>query len=76
MSRIISIRCPNIVHCGHINVFPESDLIGEVPLIDKEGARIPPPPVEIDENTFVKCEKCGYPVSCEHAVISDSNINN
>lgn len=69
--RIISVKCPNVIHCGHVNVFPEDELVGEVPLMAKDGSRIPPPPVEIDENTFVQCEKCRYPISCADAIISD-----
>lgn len=75
MSRTISVVCPNKLHCGHLNVFQESDLVGEVPLINKAGKRIPPPPVEVDENTFVKCERCGYPINCAHASISDEDNN-
>lgn len=71
-TRVISVKCPNRM-CGFVNTFPEAELVGEVPLVDKEGARVPPPPVEVDENTFVQCEKCGYPISCEHATISDQN---
>jgi len=72
MSRTISITCNNPNQtCGHVNVFQEDSLVGEVPLKTKSGVRIPPPPVEVNENTFVQCEKCGYPVSCADATISD-----
>lgn len=71
-TRVISVKCPNIM-CGHVNTFAEDSLRGEVPLMDKEGARVPPPPVEVDENTFVQCEKCRYPISCENATISDQD---
>ena len=74
MSRIISVKCPNIRDCGHVNVFPESDLIGDVPLKvqgTEKSIRLPPPPVVVDDNTFVKCEKCGYPINCADATISD-----
>lgn len=71
MSRIISVECSNIQHCGHLNVFSEDELRGEVPLMASDGSRIDPPPVEVDKNTFVKCEKCGYPISCADAVISN-----
>ena len=71
MSRTISVKCTNTLYCGHVNVFQEDELIGEVPVIDENGKRLPPPPVEVDENTVIKCEACGYPVSCEHATISD-----
>jgi len=70
MSRTISVKCPNVL-CAHVNKFDESELVGEVPLVNKDGARQAPPPVEVDENTFVKCENCGYPVSCANATISD-----
>jgi len=70
MSRTISVKCPNTI-CAYVNTFDESELVGEVPLVDKDGARKEPPPVEVDENTFVKCEKCGYPISCADATISD-----
>ncbi|MEE8113310.1 MAG: hypothetical protein V3T23_03040 [Nitrososphaerales archaeon] len=72
MSRTITVKCNNPSGlCGHVNVFDESELVGEVPLVDKDGARRPPPPVTIDDNTFVKCEKCGYPVNCADATITD-----
>lgn len=71
MSRTISVTCPNWV-CNKVNVFDESDLVGEVPLEDKDGGRVPPPPVEVDENTFVKCEACGYPIHCADAEITDN----
>mgnify|MGYP003120790621 CR=1 FL=1 len=75
MTKTISVKCPNTVHCGHLNVFPASDLVGEVPLVDKDGARRPAPPVEVDENTFVQCDKCGYPINCADATISDQDNN-
>lgn len=71
MTRTISVKCTNTQHCGHLNVFPEDELKGEVPLINDAGDRIPAPPVEVDDNTFVKCEKCGYPINCADATISD-----
>lgn len=71
MSRTISVTCPNIRDCGHLNVFKEDELVGEVPLMDEDGGRVPPPEVVIDENTFVQCEKCGYPINCADATISD-----
>jgi hypothetical protein len=58
MPRTISVSCPNVIHCGHVNVFPEDELVGEVPLVAEDGGRIPPPP-------------CGYPISCADAEISD-----
>jgi len=70
MSRTINVRCPND-YCGRLNQFVESDLVGEVPLVDDSGHRVPPPPVTIDENTFVQCEYCDYPISCSNATISD-----
>ena len=69
MTRVISVRCSNKVHCGYLNTFREDDLVGEVPLVGKNGERVPPPPVKIDANTFVKCENCGYPISCADASI-------
>lgn len=72
MSRTISVKCPQW-DCGHENVFSESELVGEVPLADEDGGRVPPPPVTVDDNTFVKCEKCGYPVNCADATISDQD---
>lgn len=71
MSRTISVTCPNVLHCGHVNVFKEDELIGSVPLIAEDGTRFAPPPVEIDKNTFVECEKCRYPINCADATISD-----
>lgn len=71
MSRTISVKCTNTQHCGHVNVFQEDELIGSVPLVTEDGTMLPPPPVEIDENTFVECEKCKYPISCANATISD-----
>ena len=73
MSRIVSIKCPNDLYCGHINEFLESELVGEVPLVGKHGERLPPPPVEIDDNTFVQCEKCGHPISCKNATIRNQD---
>ncbi len=71
-SRIITVKCLNIVHCGHINQFPESELVSGMTMKDDQGAIIEEhPQVTIDENTFVKCEACGYPISCAHAVISN-----
>lgn len=71
MSRTISVKCPNVRDCGKLNTFPESDLVGEVPLMDENGKRIDPPAVEVDANTVIKCEFCGYPISCANARISD-----
>lgn len=70
MSRIIRVSCPQS-NCGIVNIFDERELIGEVPLVNKNGVRIPPPQVKIDKNTFVKCEKCGYPISCKDALITE-----
>lgn len=75
MSNVIRIKCPNVLHCGHVNVFDEAELIGEVPMVDSEGNRVPAPPVEIDENTFVQCEKCRYPINCADAAISDEDVS-
>lgn len=72
MSRHIKVKCPNYM-CNFENSFAESELVGEVPQVDKAGARVPPPPVQVDENTFVKCEKCGYPISCANATISNQD---
>jgi len=71
MSRTIRVKCPNTQDCGYLNVFSEDELRGEVPLVASDGTRMEPPPVEVDENTFVKCEKCGYPINCANATISD-----
>jgi hypothetical protein len=72
MSKIIRVKCTNIRDCGHVNIFPESELVGEVPLEDEHGNRLPPPPVEVDENTFVECEKCGYPIRCNQAQVDET----
>ena len=72
MNRTISVKCQNTLHCGHENVFSESDLVSEVLIKDEDGNVIKEhSPVEIDANTFVKCSECGYPINCAHAVISD-----
>ena len=72
MSRTISVKCPNIQHCGHINVFQEDELISGMSIKDDEGRVVKVhPPVTVDENTFVKCESCGYPINCADATISD-----
>ena len=71
MSKMISVKCLNKLDCGHVNVFPESDLVSEVPLVAKDGSRQSPSPVEFDKTMFVKCERCGYPINCADATISD-----
>lgn len=72
MSRTISIKCPNIQHCGHVNVFPEDELISGMSIKDDDGRVVEVhPPVTVDENTFVQCESCGYPINCANATISD-----
>ena len=68
MTKTIEVTCDR---CGYVNTFPATDLTGEVPLMAEDGSRIAPPPVEINENTFVKCERCDGPASCENATISD-----
>ena len=58
MSKIES-TCTN---CKHLNQLDPEELVGEVPLMDEGGDRIPPPKVEYDIDTVFACEKCGYPV--------------
>lgn len=73
MSRIIKITCTNVQqHCCHENVFNENELISGIAIKDDDGRVIEEhPPVVIDENTFVQCERCGYPINCANATISD-----
>lgn len=66
--RTIQITC----ECGHVNEFPESELISGMTIKDDQGRIVEEhPEVTIDENTFVQCEACGTPVSCANATISD-----
>ena len=73
MSRTISVKCTNVQqHCCHENVFQESDLVSGVSIKDDEGYVIEEhPEVKVDGNTFVECERCGYPINCADATISD-----
>ncbi len=65
MSETIKLQCTNAPHCNHINVFPKSDLVSGIPLKDDEGNVINEhPEVELDGNTFIRCENCGYPIRC------------
>ncbi len=65
MNRTIEIKCSN---CGAINQIRESDLVSGVPIKDANGNVVEEhPPVTIDENTVVGCEKCRYPMSCKNA---------
>lgn len=67
MNRKIEVKCSN---CGAINRINESDLISGVPIKNANGKIIEEfPPVTVDENTVVACEKCGYPMSCQDARI-------
>jgi hypothetical protein len=73
MSRTIKLTCTNSQqHCCHENTFNESDLISGLAIKDDEGRVIEEhPAVEIDGNTVVACERCGYPINCANAIISD-----
>jgi len=73
MSRTIRITCTNAQqHCCHENVFSESELISGLSIKNDAGHVVEEhPPVEIDGNTVVQCERCGYPISCANAAISD-----
>jgi ssDNA-binding Zn-finger/Zn-ribbon topoisomerase 1 len=65
MNRTIEIKCSN---CGALNVIRESDLVSGVPIKDANGKVVEEhPPVTIDENTVVACDKCRYPMSCKNA---------
>ena len=70
---MIKVTCTNAQqHCCHENVFNEDELISGIAIKNDDGRVIEEhPPVVIDENTFVKCEKCGYPMNCADATISD-----
>jgi RNA polymerase-binding transcription factor DksA len=70
---MIRVTCTNVQqHCCHENVFNENDLVSGIAIKDDEGRVIEEhPQVEIDGNTFVQCERCGYPISCANAAISD-----
>ena len=66
MSKTFEIKCP---HCGKVNTFDESDLVSGMSVKDDNGNIVQEhPPVEINENTFVRCEECGYPMGCSDAV--------
>jgi hypothetical protein len=72
MSRTISVTCPNTEYCGKVNTFEESELISGLAIVDDNGEVVDAhPAVEVDENTFVQCSHCGYPISCADATISD-----
>jgi hypothetical protein len=72
MSKTIEVKCSNTQHCGHVNIFSSDDLVSGMSIKDDEGRVVEEhPPVTVDKNTFVKCESCGYPISCGHARISD-----
>ena len=72
MSKMISVKCTNTVHCGHLNVFPASDLVSGLALVNESGEVVNAhPQVKVDANTFVECEECRYPISCANATISD-----
>ena len=65
MSRKIEVKCSN---CSATNTFNEADLISGVPKKDINGKIVEEfPPVVVDENTFVACERCRYPMNCKHA---------
>ncbi len=69
MNRTIEVNCPQ---CGKKHTFVESELQSGMSIKDAEGRIIQEhPPVEVDENTFIQCEECGYPVRCNDAIISD-----
>ena len=72
MSKTIKVKCTNTLHCDYMNEFSSDDLVSEMPLKDDAGnILIEQPPVKIDSNTFVQCEKCGYPINCADATVSD-----
>lgn len=67
--KTISVKCPNIQHCGYVNTFAEDELVSGISLKNDDGEVVEEhPPVVIDENTFVKCERCGYPISCANGL--------
>ncbi len=67
MNRKVEIKCPN---CGAVNVINEADLVSGVPIKNANGDIIEEyPPVTIDENTVVACEKCRYPMSGTNAKV-------
>jgi hypothetical protein len=67
MSRTINVKCG---HCNALNSFSESELVSGVPSTDKHGNVVEEhPPVQVDANTVVACDKCGYPMSCANATI-------
>jgi len=64
MNRKIEIKCSN---CGALNTFRESELVSGVPKKNINGQIVQEyPPVTVDENTLVGCEKCKYPMSCKN----------
>ena len=70
--KTISVKCPNIQHCGHVNTFTEDELISGISIKDDEERVVEEhPAVVIDENTFVKCEKCSYPIQCKQIITSE-----
>ena len=73
MSKIVRVQCTNTQYCNHMNEFPLDELVSGLALVDGEGRVIDahPPVVEVDERTFVSCEKCRYPISCANATVSD-----
>ena len=69
--RTISVKCTNTQYCGHVNTFSEAELVSGMSVKNDEGKIVKEHlPVTVDENTFVKCERCGYPVHCADADIT------
>lgn len=65
MSRKINLKCP---HCKHSQSLREDDLTSGVSLKNDAGKVVQDrAPVVVDENTFIACEKCGYPIQCSEA---------
>jgi len=69
--RTISVKCTNTQYCGYVNTFPEEELVSGMSIKDSEGKIVEEhPPVTVDDNTFIKCESCGYPIRCIDAEIT------
>jgi len=62
----------NCTHCGCKHIFSESELKSDMSIKNTDGEIIDEnPPVEVNNNTFIQCENCNYPMCCANAIILD-----